>query len=255
MMDASEGGGGGGEGAWGGDGNPVLHSRHVPASAATAEAPARRWEPGLSGRRYAAACAGAALAAAACCMAVKGRPSGATRAVELTARAHAAARPVQQQQQRQQQRLQQQQHGESISEGLPRDVFISQIKGELPDDVARSCDFTVDPCQNFYEFACGSWIKETVIPANAGNVEKSWGLTDQAVKRELREMYEVPHYTQPEFQRVSDWYKSCMDEEQLDKVGLSDLNRMLSHVDCITDLASLQDALTYLVKFSQKSFI
>jgi hypothetical protein len=251
-MDAAEGGSGAG-GAWG-DGNPVLHCRHVPASAA-AEAPARRWG-GLSGRRCAAACAGAALAAAACCMAIKGWPYGATRAVELTARTHVATRPAkQQQQQQQQQRLQQQQHGESISEGLSRDVLISQIKGELPDDVARSCDFTVDPCQNFYEFACGSWIKETVIPAHAGQVEKSWGLTDQAVKRQLREMYEVPHYTQPEFQRLSDWYKSCMDEEQLDKVGLSDLHRVLSHVDCITDLASLQDALTYLVTNSQKSSI
>ena len=80
-MDAAEGGSGAG-GAWG-DGNPVLHCRHVPASAA-AEAPARRWG-GLSGRRCAAACAGAALAAAACCMAIKGWPYGATRAVELTA--------------------------------------------------------------------------------------------------------------------------------------------------------------------------
>lgn len=135
---------------------------------------------------------------------------------------------------------------ETMSAGLPRDAFIAQVRDELPDDVARSCDFQVDPCVNFYEFACGSWIKDTEIPPHEGKVLKSWGLTAEKVKRELRTMFEVPHYAQPEFQRLSDWYTSCMDMEQIDKVGLADLNRVLAHVDSITSMSDLQDSLTYL---------
>jgi hypothetical protein len=136
---------------------------------------------------------------------------------------------------------------ESMTAGLPRANFISKLKKELPEAVADSCDFSVDPCTNFYEFACGTWIKETEIPPHEGKVLKSWGLTDKKVKRELRDAFEAPHEQQSEFRRLSDWYDACMDTEQIDRIGLSDLNRLLAHVDGIVDEQSLEDALTYLV--------
>ena len=134
---------------------------------------------------------------------------------------------------------------ESMIAGLPREAFISHLEKELPADVAQSCDFNVDPCTNFYEFACGSWIKDTVIPEHEGKVLKSWGLTDKKVKSELRSIYEEPH-AEPEFERLNMWYQSCMDTEQVDRVGLSDVNRVLAHVRSATSTASLQDTLAYL---------
>jgi len=127
----------------------------------------------------------------------------------------------------------------SMTAGLPRDIFLSQLKKELPDDVSAACDFAVDPCLNFYEFACGTWIKDTDIPPHDGKVLKSWGLTDKKVKQELRAVFEEAHDNQPEFQRLSDWYKSCMDTVQVNTVGLGDLSRVLAHVDSIVDEESL----------------
>ena len=31
-------------------------------------------------------------------------------------------------------------------------------------DIINSADFTVDPCEDFYQFACGGWIKSNPIP-------------------------------------------------------------------------------------------
>ena len=31
-------------------------------------------------------------------------------------------------------------------------------------EIIQSADFTVDPCQDFYQFACGGWIKSNPIP-------------------------------------------------------------------------------------------
>ena len=31
-------------------------------------------------------------------------------------------------------------------------------------EIIQSADFTVDPCQDFYQFACGGWIRSNPIP-------------------------------------------------------------------------------------------
>jgi putative endopeptidase len=126
-----------------------------------------------------------------------------------------------------------------------REGLLKQIKEELPDDVSAACDFTVEPCVNFYEFACGTWIKETVIPANEAKVLKSWGATDKRVKEELRMIFE-DQTPEPEAQRLNDWYSACMDMQQVERFGLEDLKRVLAQVDTIVDTDTLNAALVYL---------
>jgi len=38
-------------------------------------------------------------------------------------------------------------------------------------DIIRSMDTSVPPCENFYEFSCGGWVKDNPIPDTAS----SWG--------------------------------------------------------------------------------
>jgi len=34
----------------------------------------------------------------------------------------------------------------------------------VANDILASVDETVEPCEQFYEFACGTWLKNTRIP-------------------------------------------------------------------------------------------
>ena len=44
--------------------------------------------------------------------------------------------------------------------------------------MAEALDENVDPCENFYDFACGTWRKKTVIPEDRSSLDMFGVLRD-----------------------------------------------------------------------------
>ena len=58
-------------------------------------------------------------------------------------------------------------------------------------------DRTVDPCQDFYQFACGGFLSSTEIPEHKTISGKFWLMADQLNQR-LRKVFEAePAATEP----------------------------------------------------------
>jgi putative endopeptidase len=105
-------------------------------------------------------------------------------------------------------------------------------------------DRSVSPCSNFFEFADGGWIKNNPIPAD----HASWATFNQLHDRNedaLRQILEQAAADKnakagSNWQKISDYYASCMDESHIEAEGLKPLEPEIERIANIKDVAGLE---------------
>src|SRR6202049_4112676 len=107
-------------------------------------------------------------------------------------------------------------------------------------------DKTLDPCVDFYQYACGNWLKTAEIPAD----QSSWVSFVELDERNLltlRDILEKASANDPQRnaidQKIGDFYGSCMDEKAGDAKGLASLKPELDRISAVNDKTALIDAI------------
>jgi predicted metalloendopeptidase len=104
---------------------------------------------------------------------------------------------------------------------------------ELAERVRAAMDTTADPCVDFYQYACGGWVRETTLPGDQSRWVRSFSVIDEQNvdrQRALLDAVAKDPMASGDARRIGDFYGVCMDEAGVEKAATTPLAPWLAAI-------------------------
>ena len=125
------------------------------------------------------------------------------------------------------------------------DSAMPDLEHFSPDQVDKS----LDPCNDFYAYACSRWLKANPIPPD----QASWGTFNKlniwniaAIHNTLEQAAPPSSSRSAAEQKAGDHYASCMNEAAINQAGLSPLKPDLDRIAALKNKSQLPELVAHL---------
>jgi len=96
--------------------------------------------------------------------------------------------------------------------------------------IIANMDASVNPCDNFYQYACGGWIKNHKIPKGKDEYSAIVELSENDDKLLKKVMPLLEKNDTETIRKVKDFYKSCLNTTQIDSLGAGPIQKFLKKI-------------------------
>ncbi|OQS05816.1 endothelin-converting enzyme, metalloprotease family M13 [Thraustotheca clavata] len=119
---------------------------------------------------------------------------------------------------------------------------------DFPKEIADLMDPTADPCTDFYQYACGGWYKNAVIPADRSTTDTSFTVIGDKNDKIIRDILSANN------PKLTEYYNSCKDEAALTAIGVTPIADDLKNIRSANSTNSILEVAADLAKKNVPAF-
>ncbi len=127
----------------------------------------------------------------------------------------------------------------------------------IPGFDINALDKKVDPCVDFYQYSCGTWLAKNPIPAD----QSSWGRFNELAERNRQVLYNILEQASTNdpkrdqvTREIGDFFAACMDTADINKRGIAPIKPELERIAALKTKQEIPAELVHLDRLGVSAF-